>query len=61
MGLRYLNGDQDKFRSIGAELSFDFNIMRFLTLLNAGVRYSYAMDDPAQQHKFQILIGNFGF
>jgi hypothetical protein len=58
---RFLKG-QDYFRSVGAEVSFDFNLMRFLPLFNMGIRYSYAMDnDPSQQHVFQLLIGNFGF
>ncbi len=60
-GTRFLNGDQEYLRSVGTEVSFDFNLMRFLTLLNAGFRYSYAMDDPNQMHKFQILVGSFGF
>ena len=62
IGTRVLDNDKDNFRSIGAEVSFDFNFMRFLTLFNIGFRYSYAMDyDPGEQHKFQLLIGNFGF
>ncbi len=61
MGTRFLGGDKDYFRSVGAEVSFDFNVMRFLTLFNAGVRYSYAMDRTDQPHRFQLLIGNFGF
>ncbi|MBR9998163.1 MAG: hypothetical protein KFF73_04290 [Cyclobacteriaceae bacterium] len=61
-GTRMTENDRDYFRSVGAEVSFDFNLMRFLTRFNVGFRYSYAMDnDPAQQHNFQLLIGNFGF
>ena len=62
IGTRILDQEKDYFRSIGAEVSFDFNLMRFLTLFNIGLRYSYAMDnDPSGQHNFQLLIGNFGF
>jgi len=61
-GINYFQDDYYNFRSIGAEVSFDFNLLRYLTLFNMGFRYSYAMDnDPSQQHRFQLLIGNFGF
>lgn len=62
MGTRIIDKNNDYFRSIGAEVNFDFNLLRFLTLFNIGFRYSYAMDyDPSERHKFQLLIGNFGF
>jgi len=62
IGTRFVNDETDNFRSVGAEVSFDFNLLRFLTLFNMGFRYSYAIDRvPSQQHNFQLLIGNFGF
>jgi hypothetical protein len=61
-GTRMIRDKTDYFRSVGAEVSFDFNLMRFLPLFNMGIRYSYAIDnDPSQQHGFQLLIGSFGF
>jgi hypothetical protein len=44
--------------SAGFELSFDFNLMRFLPLLNAGLRYSYRPD--IKTGEFQVLIGRIG-
>ena len=49
------------YRSIGVEVSFDFNLLRFLSLFNMGFRYVYAMDYEPDQHQFSILIGDFGF
>ena len=48
------------YRSVGVEVSFDFNVMRFLSLLNMGFRYVYAMDNE-NKHQWSILIGDFGF
>jgi hypothetical protein len=51
----------DFYRSVGVEVSFDFNLMRFLSLFNIGFRYIYAFDNPTQPHQWQLLIGDFGF
>lgn len=66
IGLRNIDSIQkidqaERFRAVGAEVSFDFNLMRYLALFNMGFRYTYAMDDPAQPHQWQLLIGQFGF
>jgi hypothetical protein len=53
--------DSDIYRSVGVEVFFDFNLMRFLSLFNMGFRYIYAFDDPGQPHQWQLLIGDFGF
>ena len=68
-GTRYIHYDpeinqtkqRDYYRSAGVEVSFDFNLMRFLSLFNMGVRYIYAFDDPGQPHQWQLLLGDFGF
>lgn len=49
------------YRSVGVEVSFDFNLMRFLSLFNIGFRYVYAMDNENDPHQWSILIGDFGF
>lgn len=67
-GIRFLHSNpstgiaeqSDHYRSLGVEVSFDFNFMRFLSLFNMGVRYVYALDDPGQPHRWQLLIGDFG-
>ena len=46
-------------KSIGAEVSANFNIMRFLPLLNVGVRYSYLPD--FDDTTIQIIIGGVSF
>jgi len=61
IGTKYLNDEYSNYKSVGVELSFDFNLLRFLQLFNMGVRYTYAMDNPMNQHQWQLLIGNFGF
>lgn len=61
VGSRHVENTWNYYRSIGMELFFDFNFMRYLRLFNAGIRYSYAMDDTVDPHKFQLLIGNLGF
>ena len=58
---RSISDRTDYFRSMGAEVMFDFNVMRFLTLFNMGFRYTYAMDAQVDPHSFQLLLGNFGF
>jgi hypothetical protein len=49
------------YRSVGVEVSFDFNLMRFLSLFNIGFRYVYAIDNENDPHQWSILIGDFGF
>jgi len=49
----------EQFYSLGAELTFDFNFMRALPLLELGVRYFYLPDTG--QNGFEFLIGSFGF
>jgi hypothetical protein len=49
------------YRSVGVEVSFDFNLMRFLSLFNIGIRYVYAIDNENDPHQWSILIGDFGF
>lgn len=49
------------YRSVGVEVSFDFNLMRFLSLFNMGFRYVYAIDNENDPHQWSILIGDFGF
>lgn len=52
-------GVNSSYLSVGGELKFDINIMRFLPQLDVGVRYSYGIS-PAVT-KFEILIGTFNF
>jgi len=47
------------FQSTGAELKFDFNIMRALPIIELGVRAVYLPD--TQEAKFEFLIGSIGF
>jgi len=51
------------YNSIGAELTFDFNFMRALPVLELGVRYSYWLNSPDEilPYSFELLIGSFGF
>ncbi len=54
------NIEQTKaFNSMGAELKFDFNVMRALPLLELGVRAIYLPE--TQESKFELLIGSIGF
>jgi hypothetical protein len=48
-------------RSVGVEVSFDFNVMRFLSMFNMGFRYVYAIDNENNSHQWSLLIGDFGF
>ena len=50
---------EKEYYSMGAELTFDFNFMRALPLLELGVRYFYLPDTG--QNGFEFLIGSFGF
>ena len=56
-GLQWQN--EQEYYSMGAELTFDFNFMRALPLLELGVRYFYLPD--LNQGGFEFLIGSFGF
>jgi len=47
------------FQSTGIDLTFDFNVMRALPLLELGVRAVYLPD--TQETKFEFLIGSIGF
>jgi len=49
------------YRSVGVEVSFDFNVMRFLSMFNMGFRYVYAIDNENNPHQWSLLIGDFGF
>jgi hypothetical protein len=56
-GLQWQSSQQ--YGSTGVELTFDFNVMRALPLLELGVRYSYV---PATSTGvFEFLLGSFGF
>ena len=48
-----------QYYSTGMELTFDFNFMRALPILELGVRYSYLPDQGSGS--FEFLIGSFGF
>ena len=45
--------------STGAELTFEFNVMRALPMLELGVRFAYLPD--LGESKFEFLIGSLGF
>ncbi len=47
------------FQSTGAEVRFDFNVMRALPIIELGVRAVYLPD--TQEAKFEFLIGSIGF
>ena len=53
------------YSSFGAELTFDFNVMRFLPELELGVRYVYASAVPdlgfVAESKVEFIIGNISF
>lgn len=51
--------DAFDFESTGIELSVDFNFMRFLPLLNLGIRYTYLPDQNS--FETQLIIGSLGF
>jgi peptidoglycan/LPS O-acetylase OafA/YrhL len=46
--------DKD-YWSLGVEMQFDFNFMRLLPLLNAGIRAVYTPDNAV---KFELVLGN---
>lgn len=47
------------YTSVGGELKFDINILRFLPQLDLGVRYSYGLETGAGNVEF--VVGNIGF
>ncbi len=49
----------NSYQSTGIDLTFDFNVMRALPLLELGVRAVYLPD--TQESKFELLIGSIGF
>jgi hypothetical protein len=49
----------NQYISIGGELKFDLNIMRFLPQFDLGVRYSYGIDPSVTN--FELVIGTFNF
>lgn len=50
---------EQEYYSMGAELTFDFNFMRALPMLELGVRYFYLPDTGV--NGFEFLVGSFGF
>jgi len=50
------NGD---YFSVGGELKFDINILRFLPQLDIGVRYAHGI--KPSDSRFEILIGSFKY
>ena len=53
------NEKSDHFYSAGIELNFDFNVFRYLSLFDLGIRYAYRAEDG--RHMYQLIIGSFGF
>jgi hypothetical protein len=51
--------DSQNYYSTGVDLTFDFNFMRALPLLELGVRYAYLPD--LGELRIEFLIGSFGF
>ncbi len=47
------------YKSLGLEVNFDFNIMRYKSLLDLGFRINYLPED--QSFSYNILIGTLGF
>jgi hypothetical protein len=52
-------GFSHTYTSIGGELKFDVNVMRFLPQLNFGFRYSYALETNTP--KIEFILGSIGF
>jgi hypothetical protein len=60
LGISSISRDEDNdYLSVGGELTFDINVMRFLPQIDLGVRYSYGID-PAVT-KFELVIGTINF
>ncbi|MGK7389938.1 MAG: hypothetical protein ACNS60_06290 [Candidatus Cyclobacteriaceae bacterium M2_1C_046] len=47
------------YSSIGTELTFDINVLRFPVEIDLGVRYSYTLDE--KESRFEFLLMNIGF
>ncbi len=47
------------FQSTGIDITFDFNVMRALPMLELGVRAIYLPD--TQESRFEFLVGSIGF
>lgn len=58
-GQSKLFNSSQTYTSIGGELKFDVNIMRFLPQWNFGFRYSYAVE--IQSPKVEFILGTIGF
>jgi hypothetical protein len=55
--------NQNIYKSIGTELTFDINILRFLPKFEIGFRYTYMYPTrfTGAATSFEFLIGNIGF
>ncbi|NOT76719.1 MAG: hypothetical protein HOP08_17470 [Cyclobacteriaceae bacterium] len=47
------------YTSVGGEVKFDINVLRFLPQFNIGFRYSYGLDPRVT--RYEILVGTFNF
>jgi hypothetical protein len=56
---RIYNRTNTTYLSVGGEVKFDINLLRFLPQLDVGLRYAYGIDPRV--NKFEILIGTFNF
>ncbi len=56
---RYFRGGNTTYTSVGGEIRFDINIMRFLPQMNLGLRYAYGLKPSVT--KFEFLLGTFNF
>ena len=56
---RLFDGINTSYTSVGGEVKFDINVMRFLPQLNVGLRYSYGLTPSVT--KFEFLLGTFNF
>lgn len=54
---RLYSRTSQSYLSVGGELKFDINVMRFLPQLDIGFRYSYGIDPKVT--KYEFLIGTF--
>jgi len=57
---RGLNGnDWENYQSLGVDLTFDFNVMRWAPIFEAGVRYLYIPETGVGT--VSLVLGQFGF
>lgn len=54
---RFFDNIDKSYVSVGGEMKFDINIMRFLPRLDVGFRYAYGLQPSVT--KFEVLIGTF--